>query len=73
MPYLVNTVKELKEYLRTIVTVAVRVVLASFREHMAKRDPILFDEHLESLKSAVIRINHQLRQRTKLGRAIPAI
>ena len=73
MPYLVDAVKELEEYLRSIVTVAVRVVLASFREHVAKRDPVFLNEDLESLKSAVIRVNHQLCQRAKLGRAIPAI
>ena len=73
MPKLVHAVEELKEDLRTIIAITVRVVLTAFWEHVAEWDPILLDEDLESLESAIIRIDHQLRQRTELGCTIPAI
>lgn len=35
-------------------------MLASFREHMAERDPVFLDENLETLKRTIVWIYEEL-------------
>lgn len=48
-------------------------VAAAFAELVPKRQPVLLDERLKALNCAIVRIQHELRQRTHLSSAIPAI
>ena len=62
MPNMMHTVQKLHENLRPIVTITARIVLASFSKHVAKGDPILFNEHLEAFESPIVRVQHKLSQ-----------
>ena len=46
---------------------------ASVVELVAEREPILFDQSLNPLNRAIIRIQHDLRQGARLGRPIPTV
>ena len=73
MPQLVDTVEELDKDLRPVAHIRLRVVLASLGEHVAERDPILLNQHLEAFKCAVVGVEEELAERAKLRSSIPSI
>lgn len=71
---LMDAVEELEEDWRLLLCVlrAGRVV-ATIQEFVTISDPLLFNQHLEANVSAVIRIEHQHRQRSELRRSVPTV
>ena len=60
VPKDVHTVKELQEDLRPVVQVTRRVVPTPFAKHVAKGEPILFNEYLEALECAIVGVQKEL-------------
>ena len=71
---LAEAVKVLDENGRPLLFVVIAVVLAAPEvELVTERDPVLLNNHGQSLYRSVIRINHLLCKCTKLRRPVPTI
>lgn len=56
MPKRLNAVEELQEDLCSVARITGRVVATPSAKHVAKRDPVFLDEHLEAFKCAIVGI-----------------
>ena len=73
MPQMVHAVEELEEYLGAISCVTCWIMSAALAKHVTKWYPLFLNQHLETFKSAVVWIEHQLGQWAELCCSVPAI
>lgn len=62
LPYLVNTVQELKENRCEAAALAAGTQVATLAELVAKGQPLFLQQHLETLQSPVEGVTEQLHQ-----------
>lgn len=73
VPNLMHAVQELQKDRRSVRQVARAVVPVPTTELMPERKPIFVDQNLKAFEGAIVGIQQQLSQRTKLRRTVPAI